>query len=370
MKKVLGLIIVAALMLTLPIGALAQTLCGTPGSPACSTDLIAGNPKITRVVVGQVLYWTDCTNLYVKYVIDGDLTPNDPSDDGVPTLIYKTHLAVATSLNDIPQANGNAVPGKFKPNSREYNPGVPSDQYIVSLSSVGAVPGDKLFIAAHAVVKKLGGLAGLELGLPATATVSVTYPVIGGPSYFPTVTVTNDGHLNGAYNGWCVDTDHVIYENTPYVANVYSSYENITGLGLVEYPQNFDLVNWILNQNYIGKPSACGGNYTYGDIEYAIWSLIDDQTATSGLDGWSACRAAEIVAAAQASGEGFEPGCGQEVAVLLAPIDNAQVIIAQVIFAELDVPCSSESETARGDGFGFPGKNWSTYFTFTPGCAQ
>lgn len=111
MKKMFMMmaIIAAAFMLVLPIVATAQT-CGGTESTACSTDLIAGggNPK-SAAVVGEVKYWTDCTNLYVKYVIDGDLTPNDPSDDGVPTLIYETHLAVATSLSSIPQAKGNAA---------------------------------------------------------------------------------------------------------------------------------------------------------------------------------------------------------------------------------------------------------------------
>ena len=47
-------------------------------------------------------------------------------------------------------------------------------------------------------------------------------------------TVSNDGALNGAYEGWCVDIDHTINQDTDYTANVYSSYETLPA-GLVEH---------------------------------------------------------------------------------------------------------------------------------------
>ena len=88
--------------------------------------------------------------------------------------------------------------------------------------------------------------------------------------------------LTGVYEGWCIDTDRLISDNTNYTAKVYSSYEPLPA-GLVEHPENLDLVNWIINQNYVGKPAGGSlGNYTYGDVQLAIWTLIEDQVST----GW------------------------------------------------------------------------------------
>jgi hypothetical protein len=164
-----------------------------------------------------------------------------------------------------------------------------------------------------------------------------------------------------------VDTDNVIYQNTNYTAKVLSSYDDVTGL--VEHPENLDLVNWILNQSYVGQSSPGGfGTYTYGDVQRAIWALVEDIQSTSGLGAWNQNRVDEILADAQASGEGFVPQCNDVVAVLLAPIENGavfQVIIAQVILAEIEVPCDAVEETAWADGLPFPGKNWATYIMYT-----
>jgi hypothetical protein len=184
-------------------------------------------------------------------------------------------------------------------------------------------------------------LAGLEENLPDQAALSVTYPYGGGPSYFPHMYITNGGDLDGDYYGWCVDTDHTINENTNYTVNVYSSYEALPA-GLVEYPENLDLVNYILNQGYVGTPSpGCSGNYTYGDLQRAIWALVEDNQSTSGLGSWSQCRVDEILADANANGEGFVPDCEEEVAVIFAPVGGQQVVIAQVVMTTIPQSCTS-----------------------------
>jgi hypothetical protein len=322
------------------------------------TELMAGQ----HVDVGDVSVWNDGEYLYVKYVIDADLTPDDPSDDGVPTLITETHLQVATSLDGIPQKKDNPIPGHFD-YSTELDPGVTEYTYEIPLTWDA---GTELYIAAHAVVQKLGGLEGLELALPGSVTMKVKYPTTGGPSYFPETTVTGGTILDGVYEGWCADTDNVIYQNTNYTANVYSSYEDLPA-GLIEYPENLDLVNWIINQGFVGQPSpGCSGSYTYGDVQRAIWALIEDNQSTSGLGPWSPCRVNEILAAADASGEGFQPGCDQVVAVILVPVTGGavQIVAAQATFIEVGVPCYTIDETAWGAGIEFPGKNWATYFTY------
>ena len=179
--------------------------------------------------------------------------------------------------------------------------------------------------------------------------------------------------MTGVYDGWCIDTHHTIGNNTWYTANVSSSYE-------AGSPANMDLVNWIVNQHYVGEESPGGlGTYTYGDVQRAIWTLVDPNS-TSGLGSWSQARVNEILAAASADGEGFEPGCGDVVAVILDPVNSQQITIAQTTFIEIGVPCEDREETAWAGAWtgteGSPGSfgdkfvqnsTWAGYFTYLIG---
>ena len=180
------------------------------------------------------------------------------------------------------------------------------------------------------------------------------------------MTITGGTVLDGKYDSFCVDTDHTISPGGFYTANVFSSYETLPG-GLVEFPENLDLVNWILNQYFVGQPSSCGGNYTYGDVQRVIWALVEDKDgqSTSGLGPWLQCRADQIEAAARANGEGFTPECGDFIAVIFQPVDGSQITIAQVVLGLVGAPCVPKDETVWGSGTGFPGKNWAMYFIYT-----
>ena len=56
-----------------------------------------------NTAVGVVSLWNDLDTLYVTYAMDASN----------PWFLLETHLAVATSLADIPQARGNPIPGHF-----------------------------------------------------------------------------------------------------------------------------------------------------------------------------------------------------------------------------------------------------------------
>lgn len=100
-----------------------------------SVDLMAGQHND----VGDVLVWGDGTNLYVTYTV---------SEAGCA--ITETHLAVATSLSDIPQTKkGNPIPGQF-PYSMIHNP--PVTEYTYTLDATQWDAAAELFVAAHAVV--------------------------------------------------------------------------------------------------------------------------------------------------------------------------------------------------------------------------
>ncbi|MFN0056516.1 MAG: SdrD B-like domain-containing protein, partial [Planctomycetales bacterium] len=172
--------------------------------------------------------------------------------------------------------------------------------------------------------------------LPSQATMVVQYP--GSTSYLD-VTITNGGALDGLYKDWCIDTTRIIVPNTSYTANVYSSYQDIpNALGVNE--ANLDLVNWTINQVFVGQDSGSYGLYSVGDVQMAIWSLMG-QAPGGGVSDTNSNRISQIVNAAHTQGEGFVPHCGDSVAVLLVPVDNAQITIAQVTLAEVDVPCDS-----------------------------
>ncbi len=320
---------------------------------AICTDLIAGQ----HIDVGEVEIWNDADYLYVKYIVDDE-----------NWCLTETHLHVATDPDLIPQKNGNPIPGKF-----DYK-----GEHDCVYELIYEIPLDwdcneEIYIASHAVVKKetdLADLPGLEAALPDQVTMIVVHPGtgFGAPSYFD-ASISGGTILDGTYDNYCIDTDNTISPGTSYLANVYSSY-GLLPEGTVEYPENLDLVNWIINQDYVGMPSGCGGNYTYGDVQRAIWALVEDAQSTSGLGSWSQCRVDEILAAAYTSGDGFIPGCGDRVAVILAPVDGSQVTIAQVTFIQVGVPCLYIEETAWRGCEEFPGKNWALYSTYEIVCCQ
>lgn len=115
---------------------------------------------------------------------------------------------------------------------------------------------NNIYVAAHAVVCEVdhweGDIPGFEAALPDTVTFKITYPYSGDPAYFPHTYITGLDGVSDVFS-WCVDLDHVIYQNTIYTADIYSSTEGLP-YGLVEFPENLDLVNWILNQDYVGTP--------------------------------------------------------------------------------------------------------------------
>jgi hypothetical protein len=220
-------------------------------------------------------------------------------------------------------------------------------------------------------------LSAFVASLPSQVTMVLASPgtALPPPSYYD-VTITNGGSLNGVYNDWCVDTSRGITAGQAYTAKVYSSTATLPS-GLVDKPQNLDLVNWVLNQGFVGRTAAGGlGTYTYGDVQRAIWTLVENTNSTSGLGSYSQARVDSIVAQANAQGEGFLPQSGQFVAVVLQPVNSsncttAQITIAEVLIGGVGPSCTyTNVATATGSYCGVTVTDHDSHtVTIVPPCA-
>ena len=183
--------------------------------------------------------------------------------------------------------------------------------------------------------------------LPSKVTVTTTAKP-GDDAYFNLTINDSSGFLSGTeIPAWCADQDLGLDNNETASFDVYSSYDELPE-GRFEKPENFDKVNWLLNQTIIGEVSPNGlGEYTFGHFQYAIWLLIDDSvcqvctfltdpTSTWNNDGNDIAQAEEIRDLALAQGGGFTPDVGELLAIVLVPEGRQSVIIGKE-FEE--VPC-------------------------------
>lgn len=322
------------------------------------SKLMAG--KFTEV--GEVIVKNDAVNLYITFEIYEAEIPN--------WFISETHLSITASLAEVPLTkDGNPQIGLFNYNNLGKtieNAGATVVFEPIPLVNLGNP--SELVILAHAVVNDLGStgcnepsMDAFNVRLPATATAKFTYPGEGALSYLVTF-ISEGGILNGTHQGWCIDTDHYISLNTDLEVNVISTWDPnfIFRTDLVSYPENMDQVNWILNQGFVGTESPSGfGTFTFGDVQRAMWELLEETEGESSLGTWSQDRVDEIIAASIA-GEGFEPQCGEFVALVLQPVNPDQ----QITLIPYPVSCfCDETSWAAGEDVG--GNSWAMYFEYS-----
>lgn len=189
-------------------------------------------------------------------------------------------------------------------------------------------------------------LLSLLLTLPALATertMNVTH-LPQGPSYF-NVNVTDDGLLKGSYPGWCADWNTQIEDGVEYHANFWSSLADVPN-DVVDNPEYLDEVNWIINQNFVWQTAPDDlGVYTMGDVQLAIWSLIDDEFDESSVGEYSQARVDVIVERAKTEGSGYMPSCRKLVGIILIPRDgegnrtqNTIILVPRYKFPKCVVP--------------------------------
>ncbi|RLD28044.1 MAG: hypothetical protein DRI75_08040 [Bacteroidetes bacterium] len=201
----------------------------------------------------------------------------------------------------------------------------------VSLSSVSSLEHKK----ADNNTGCIPDIEGLELNLPDVVSAQTTAKP-GDNSYF-TLDILDSNLAGVNIPAWCADVDLSLGIEGPFDFAVYSTYEELP-VGKFENPDNFDLVNWILNQSFIGSVSPSGGNYTFGHVQWAIWELIDDVNCVNCIylsdptgewnnDPENVTKGQEIVQAAIDNGDGFVPQCGEQIAIVLIPEGKQSIII-------------------------------------------
>ncbi len=188
--------------------------------------------------------------------------------------------------------------------------------------------------------------------LPEQVTLQIQNPGtgFGNASYFDVEILSTTGaglvltnEFNEFYDNWCIDTDHTINNNVTYTANVFSSYE-AAGEALVDMPENLDSLNWLLNQGFVGQDAGNGlGNYTYSDMQKAIWTLIDDNPNTNaGLNtaDINADRVEQLVNMSLQQGDNFVPENGDILGVILQPVNaqgntTNQITITEIVLNDI-----------------------------------
>ncbi|MEZ2415455.1 hypothetical protein ACA086_10865 [Muriicola sp. E247] len=304
------------------------------GCSGSERDLIAGQ----NMVVGTV----SVDEVGEDYVITYNIT-----EDGY--CLTEAHVDVAT----LPEYFQMTKSGNPKIGNFDYvNDGVECNQnYTVIVANTGP------WLAVHGVVVcATNSVESVVDNLPEIADFCTT---VQGPNSYLNISIT-EGPLAGDFEAWCVDNDKGIEINTCYDgADIYSSTGSLPD-GTFEYPENFDKVNYLLNQSIVGQPCTAGGVFTYGDLQLAIWKLLDDISTGSiaGLGAYSNACVDEILAMAEA-GEGFEPECGQILGIIVNKAGNQPLIIPYPL------ECSPCDETIWADGCSFPGSNWAMYFEYS-----
>jgi hypothetical protein len=307
MKKLVYLLIAASLMLALVPAVVSAHTEDVP----FVTELIAGGGnQESEMDVGQVEVWNDGDYLYVKYVVDAE-----------DWCLTETHLHVATSLEGIPQKNGNPPPGQF--DYQMEHDCVTEYTYRIPLTWD---PETDLSIAAHAVVCKEG--AGGGEWILTTVTLWAGQTIDAG-----TVTVAIEGEdLVVTYQttgGWELIETQLYVGTTPpgTAAPGQFPYKHSP----IDPPVTTDQYTIPLSDFGVGCDDTL-----YLAAHATVQKLLDDGTYQTET-GW---------------GEGEQ-------------IDGGWAMYFSVTIPCECVPPEPVCETAWGAGFDFPGNNWATYFDYT-----
>ena len=336
-----------------------------------TVDLVAGQHN----VVGSATFTlTGAGNLEIAYNLNG----------GVGT-ITEVHIDFATALNNDAanggfhaNSQGSPQPGHFDINTTSgassWSTTVLKADLLnyLNLPAGSDVP-DHFYIAAHGVVSY--ATSGGEGVCPTLPNGKYRYlkSVPGANYYAENMKLFNDALGTDLYmdnlNGWCVDRQNGAMGGKYVQVDFLCSTDDISGLCLVDKPDNIGAVNWLLNnKNY-------GGTSTARDIQVTIWLLLDNNV--DPFNAYDTARVDYLYNEAIKHLD-FVPGCGDVIGVYMFETgkDYCDESGMQVFLVEQTVECGSggsdtmwgfnyDNGPVEGESCLFvdPG-NWARYFQF------
>lgn len=287
----------------------------------------------------------------------GNLTIKN--DDNILTITYKTSpgyfltetsFHIADSWQEIPQNNGVVQPDKFNYKSIEIND-TNFIEYQVLLNDIDKNDDNEIFIAAHCIVKSESNDS--IYIFPSSVNMNYYGPEnFGYPSSF-NIKINSPQNVVGFFDGWCLGYNVEFNENNYDAKTFYSYTDGILNTQLNHY-KNLDLINWVINQHFVGKFSLCNEVFNVRDVQIAIWYLLNqfndsdwENERLSYWDGYaSECRVKEIVEMAFNEGRGYIPVCGEYMGIVLEPTNGYQPVLI-----ENKIPCGFFGEQTCWAGY-------------------
>ena len=313
--------------------------------------------------IGRVLVKNTLSSVCVKFIID------DPDAIVDGWLITEAHVAIGETLADIPQKNGNPIPGKF-PINLSFTPGLVETDWLCLPFDFEI--GDDLIIAAHAKIEHA------EVG----HTEYYNFCMLSGPETeladgtFADISAVDPwGNLDINVSSGFVD---------PTLANYMWDADVATGY----YADNGGMVDFVQHFNVIGNPTSAtlkiaadnafayklnGGAEIYENLtadwrDYAALSdfgypyMVIDPLTT----GWSQVYTYDVLSSLVTGSNLFEvTGVNADWNTTSWSVNPAAVIYKLCGTSELyviDEPY--DDETGWGGEGKFTGKNWAKYISY------
>lgn len=310
--------------------------------------------------------------------------------------IKEAHVDIASDALDIPQKNGNPIPGQFQEHRYFDDPGVSETEWIC-LEWDGGFPA---IIAAHAAIQRKECLTIAEAGSEKIISDTSTIVTVGNLGTEPHAAVAaspapayaaNTWTAATGSNGWSTPSPLWIWESDPETLprdGAIVTFEKI--FNIPGAPANSELkiaadngyAVWV-NDHFIGSDNLLEGvgpvPETEAGIRAALTALTQDfvDTTTWQDDKTFTIPAADLVTGTNVlkilavneycdtddpnGSGGWNP---------LATTENGKnpgglVFCMNACWDEL-TECTTYCETAWGDRNEFLGKNWATYIEYTP----
>lgn len=344
--------------------------------------IAGGDDPDTTMVVGQVI--SETYKVGWKYYVDVTYV----LDDDLPCGFVQLDLDIVedpdnfpTNRYNIPKVDEFAYHQSFEPDPRDPRKIWTFTHRLRSCN--------KVYIAAHATlccVVETSGEIDVEFLEAVVDGEVVEYSLVddrngggvGEPSYFD-ATITGSALYDGTYDSYCIDHDRQPAVGGGHLGKLISTYspEAANYFDPGETPENLDRVNWLYNQHLVGTDAGGAlGQFTALDMQRAIWRLLNDDEPQNDDFGdpppLHIPRINQLVAAALSNGNGFIPQVGDEVLVLVIPVDAdgnrvelQPFLIPIVVTGEFEEPVCVDEE-AWGEGWFFTRRcgpeNWAMYF--------